>query len=178
MEKQLLSLLDFDLRITETHLASSLHDFLQIQAPISIQSSSTASASVQATNAHGRHVSSMAKVDPMSMDQHNSGKQAFSSLIDNLAEPTHDHVKRRPSLPNQPCLEEGEVMPVYKGRDTQDQYPSPDDGMSRLEEAMSQTYVPETFSGPTRVSYMLPPTRSVEGRGHSDSGYGSSRAMC
>ena len=36
--------------------------------------------------------------------------------------------RRRPSLPNQPCLEEGEVMPVYKSsqRVPQNHYPSPE----------------------------------------------------
>ncbi|KAG0246014.1 hypothetical protein BGX31_004893 [Mortierella sp. GBA43] len=193
MEKQLLSLLDFDLRITEADLASSLQDFLQVQS--SAQSSSTASASVHASASHNRYVSSTPKAVPVlsptssyipqsvPINQPSSNKRAFSSrpgMIDQSAEqPPHDHFKRRPSLPNQPCLEEGEVLPVYKGpiRNTQDQYPSPDDGMSRHEEALSQVYVPESYPTAARVT-QLPPTMSVDGRGRSGRGYGSSRAMC
>lgn len=194
MEKQLLSLLDFDLRITEADLASSLQGFLQLQAATSVPSSTSPSQ----VHAHSRYVSSVPKAVPvlsptssyipqsMPINQPSSNKRAFSSrpgMIDNPAEQPQEQFKRRPSLPNQPCLEEGEVIPVLKGpiRNTQDQYPSPDgglDGMGRQDEVLSHVYVPEAYPTSTHVSHMLPPVMSVEGRGRSGRGYGSSRAMC
>ncbi|KAF9362201.1 hypothetical protein BGX34_006632 [Mortierella sp. NVP85] len=193
MEKQLLSLLEFDLRITEADLASSLQGFLQLQATTSTPSPT----SPFQTHAHSRYVSSLPKAVsvlstssyvPLSMpiNQPSSNKRAFSShpgTIDNPADQPQEQFKRRPSLPNQPCLEEGEVIPVFKGpiRNTQDQYPSPDgglDSMGRHGGALSQVCVPDAYPTSTRVSHMLPPVMPVEGRGRSGRGYGSSRAMC
>ncbi|KAF9199833.1 hypothetical protein BGZ59_003675, partial [Podila verticillata] len=45
MEKQLLSLLDFDLRITETDLASSLQEFMQQSAPSGLSINTTLASS-------------------------------------------------------------------------------------------------------------------------------------
>ncbi|KAK3816638.1 MAG: hypothetical protein J3Q66DRAFT_343070 [Benniella sp.] len=196
MEKQLLSLLEFDLRITEADLASSLQGFLQLQAATSTPSSTSPSQ----VHAHSRYVSSLPKVVPvlsptptssyvlqsMPINQPRSNKHAFSSrpgMTDNPADQPKEQFKRRPSLPNQPCLEEGEVIPVFKGpiRNTQDQYPSPDgglDGMGQHDEVLSQVCVPDAYPTSTRVSHMLPPVMPVEGRGRSGRGYGSSRAMC
>ncbi|KAG0082052.1 hypothetical protein BGZ90_000546 [Linnemannia elongata] len=103
MEKQLLSLLDFDLRITEADLASSLQEFMRLQQ----QTSSSTLTSTAPSEASSR-------------------RQGGAEIQMEL--PPQEHFKRRTSLPNQPCLEEGEVMPVYKGpmRNNQNQYPSPD----------------------------------------------------
>ncbi|KAI9241571.1 MAG: hypothetical protein BYD32DRAFT_37559 [Podila humilis] len=53
-----------------------------------------------------------------------------------------DFSRRRPSLPNQPCLEEGEVMPVYKGptRSHVDQYPSPDGDHHQQQQQQQQQH--------------------------------------
>jgi hypothetical protein len=197
MEKQLLSLLDFDLRITEADLASSLQGFLQPQATTSTPLSTSSTLPSQ-VHAHSRYVSSLPKTVPvlsptssyvpqsMHINQPTSNKRAFSSrpgMTDNPVDQPQEQFKRRPSLPNQPCLEEGEVIPVFKGpiRNAQDQYPSPDgelDGMGRHDEALSQVCVPDAYPTSTRVSHMLPPVMPVEGRGRSRRGYVSSRAMC
>ncbi|KAF9973059.1 hypothetical protein BGZ65_009470, partial [Modicella reniformis] len=190
MEKQLLSLLDFDLRITEADLALSLQDFLQIQAASSTLSSPTLHASISMSNMHNRYVSSASKavsVPPPSSS--NIPKKHASSSRPNMNDalvdqPPHEHFKRRPSLPNQPCLEEGEVIPVYKDsiHNTQDQYPSPDSGpdsVNKHGEMLSQLYVPETHSSAhkpwmattgstyhsaskTRVSHMPPPHMAAQ----------------
>ncbi|KAG0093906.1 hypothetical protein BGZ93_008776 [Podila epicladia] len=144
MEKQLLSLLDFDLRITEADLAASLQDFLQVQQ--------ASSASVTPPEANNRY-STLQKPTPSSSipsptssyisalpNQPSSNKRASTTrqdLVPTQAPPhaqPYEHYRRRPSLPNQPDLEEGEVMPVYKGpiRGNQDQYPSPDGGPDAL----------------------------------------------
>ncbi|KAG0047049.1 hypothetical protein BGZ83_007792 [Gryganskiella cystojenkinii] len=150
MEKQLLSLLDFDLRITEADLASSLQDFMQLQA------ATAAAATASHTTVHTPETSSRYTPPAVSkpvassipsptssympqgvpMNQPSSNKRGSSSRqgmaeIQLQQQPQvvlQEHFKRRPSLPNQPSLEEGEVMPVYKGpiRNNQDQYPSPD----------------------------------------------------
>lgn len=46
----------------------------------------------------------------------------------------HDAFRRRPSLPNQPYLEEGEAMPTNKRptRNHQNHYPSPDSGLDMI----------------------------------------------
>ncbi|KAG0227621.1 hypothetical protein BGW41_003730 [Actinomortierella wolfii] len=138
MEKQLLSLLDFDLRITEADLASSLHDFMQMQAA----STTTPNPSISAADHSSRYIKSSS---PYNVAQ--PALPPSSTVAAKHSRPQHISVQqqqqhampvfhRRPSLPNQPCLEEGEVMPVYKGptHDRRDQYPSPDgandDGLS------------------------------------------------
>ncbi|KAG0379733.1 hypothetical protein BGX24_011924 [Mortierella sp. AD032] len=139
MEKQLLSLLDFDLRITEADLASSLQEFMHLQATASSTPSSTA-----ASEASSRYASPAPKPvsvpSPTSsyipqsipLNQPSSNKRGSTSRQGGaemqMELPPQEHFKRRTSLPNQPCLEEGEVMPIYKGpmRNNQDQYPSPD----------------------------------------------------
>ncbi|KAG0297773.1 hypothetical protein BGZ96_004964 [Linnemannia gamsii] len=117
MEKQLLSLLDFDLRITEADLASSLQEFMHLQQATS-SSSSSAHASTEASS---RYAS-----PPSSNKRGSVSRQGGAEMQMDLH--PQEHFKRRTSLPNQPCLEEGEVMPVYKGpmRNSQHQYPSPD----------------------------------------------------
>ncbi|KAG0204026.1 hypothetical protein BGX28_003905 [Mortierella sp. GBA30] len=146
MEKQLLSLLDFDLRITESDLASSLQDFIQLQAGSAVTVSTPSSSSTASENT-SRYTSSAPKTvsipSPTSSyvpqtvpSNHLSGNKRGSSNCHRMAEdvqlPPHpqEPFKRRPSLPNQPCLEEGEVLPMYKGpiRSNEDQYPSPDGG--------------------------------------------------
>ncbi|KAG0277867.1 hypothetical protein BGZ95_005160 [Linnemannia exigua] len=109
MEKQLLSLLDFDLRITEADLASSLQEFMHLQATASSYTPQSIPLNQPSSNKRG-----------------STSRQGGAEMQMEL--PPQEHFKRRTSLPNQPCLEEGEVMPVYKGpmRNNQDQYPSPD----------------------------------------------------
>ncbi|KAF9577945.1 hypothetical protein BGW38_006533 [Lunasporangiospora selenospora] len=184
MEKQLLGLLDFDLRITEADLASSLHEFMQLQqqsattlsaelslpsryvsastaaaAPAKVLRKSTSNSSMTSINStpsilslrtpsprNSYHLSSSSQILPLTQPnttmssrrrsstnlktlaqmQHHSqqhmltqqqqqhyshgtlGSRSSMDMMDSLA-------RRRPSLPNQPCLEEGEIMPVYKG---------------------------------------------------------------
>ncbi|KAF9927929.1 hypothetical protein FBU30_002767 [Linnemannia zychae] len=143
MEKQLLSLLDFDLRITEADLASSLQEFIQLQAASSATPTSSAHSSGVPSEASSRYTSPMPKSasvpSPTSsyipqsvpLNQPSSNKRGSTSRQNHETQPempSHEHFKRRTSLPNQPCLEEGEVMPVYKGplRSGEGQYPSPD----------------------------------------------------
>jgi hypothetical protein len=155
MEKQLLSLLDFDLRITEADLGSSLQDFLQLQAataapsstnPVFSETSSryaTPTSNKSSTSIPSPTSSYMPQGVPINQPSSNK-RESFSrqgmAEIQLEQQPQqrylheqqylhiHEQFKRRPSLPNQPSLEEGEVMPVYKGpiRNNQDQYPSPD----------------------------------------------------
>ncbi|GJJ74093.1 PHO85 cyclin-1 [Entomortierella parvispora] len=165
MEKQLLSLLDFDLRITESDLASSLQDFMQLQAASAVNASApnTTVASAASTETSSRYASPVSKAtsvpSPTSsympqgvpVNQPSSNKRGSSSR-QGMTESTTQHIqmpvpqeqfKRRPSLPNQPSLDEGEVMPVYKGpiRNNQDQYPSPDGGNDApLPEDMSMSH--------------------------------------
>ncbi|KAG0088533.1 hypothetical protein BGZ93_005776 [Podila epicladia] len=159
MEKQLLSLLDFDLRITEADLASSLQEFMRQSAPagLSINTSLASSSSTSRRYSACSPVSTLsppasahkpvsmvsllpsprsAHIPPYNHTRANKrGSTSRQGLIGQLQpqQPQQmlsfqDFSRRRPSLPNQPCLEEGEVMPVYKGhfRSHADQYPSPD----------------------------------------------------
>ena len=141
MEKQLLSLLDFDLRITEADLASSLQEFMHLQ-----QTSSSTHTSTASSEASSRYASPVPVPKPITVPSPTSSYIPQSIPLNQLSAnrrgstsrqggaemqmelPPQEHFKRRTSLPNQPCLEEGEVMPVYKGpmRNSQDQYPSPD----------------------------------------------------
>lgn len=174
MEKQLLSLLDFDLRITEADLASSLQDFLQAQQ---------ASASVTPSEVNNRYSSPIQKSTPSSsipsptssyipqalpINQPSSNKRASTTRQDlattaSVVQP-HEYYKRRPSLPNQPDLEEGEVMPVYKGpiRGHQDQYPSPDGG-------------PDALAAPSYDEEMAPASSSSHQRSYTPNGYGATQ---
>ncbi|KAF9568321.1 hypothetical protein EC968_002974 [Mortierella alpina] len=150
MEKQLLSLLDFDLRITESDLASSLQDFMQLQSTTatagSTSSSSVAAPAASSENATryascaskassvpsptSSYLPQVAPVNHLSSNKRgSSSRHAMAEEAPYVQQP-QEHFKRRPSLPNQPCLEEGEVMPVYKGpiRSNEHQYPSPDAG--------------------------------------------------
>ncbi|KAF9968865.1 hypothetical protein BGZ70_000009 [Mortierella alpina] len=144
MEKQLLSLLDFDLRITEADLASSLQDFLQQQQQQQLPSPS-ASASPElsiisryaapVSPAH-KKVTTMSTPSPRSScappviphNQFSSNKRSSASRhqqpapqsrtqVHVLQQQPQDVFRRRPSLPNQPCLEEGEVMSIHKEPD-------------------------------------------------------------
>ncbi|ORZ27775.1 hypothetical protein BCR41DRAFT_345879, partial [Lobosporangium transversale] len=164
MEKQLLSLLDFDLRITEADLASSLQDFLELQqatsSSVSAKGTTIPSGTTSTLDAHARsHGSRYTSSVPapktnlvpspsssyipqtVPVNQPSSNKRASASREDRaeirVVVPPHDQFKRRPSLPNQPCLEEGEVMPMYKIpiRNNQDQYPSPDSGPDSMNES-------------------------------------------
>ncbi|KAF9287190.1 hypothetical protein BGZ74_001156 [Mortierella antarctica] len=136
MEKQLLSLLDFDLRITEADLAASLQDFLQAQ---------------QASSA-----------SPSANKRASTTRQDLATTAPSHAQP-YEHYRRRPSLPNQPDLEEGEVMPVYKGpiRGNQDQYPSPDSG-------------PDALAAPSYDEEMTPSASSHQ-RSYTPNGYGAAQ---
>ncbi|KAF8928115.1 hypothetical protein BGZ47_001808 [Haplosporangium gracile] len=142
MEKQLLALLDFDLRITEADLASSLQEFMHLQQ----QTSSSAHPSTAPSEASNHYASPVSVPKPVTvpsptssyisqsipLNQPSSNKRGSTGrqtgVETQMELPPHEHFKRRTSLPNQPCLEEGEVLPVYKGpmRNNQDQYPSPD----------------------------------------------------
>ncbi|KAG0327549.1 hypothetical protein BGZ99_007387 [Dissophora globulifera] len=165
MEKQLLSLLDFDLRITEADLASSLQAFLDLQATTSsVQSTSEAQYSrciatvlkpVSIPSPKGNYTpQALPSNQPSSNKRGSISQQGIAEIQPVDQALPQDHFKRRPSLPNQPCLEEGETMPVYKGpiRNTQDQYPSPDSGpdgsngpSSRHEEMPSGTCIPDAY---------------------------------
>ncbi|KAF9990540.1 hypothetical protein BGZ75_001413, partial [Mortierella antarctica] len=149
MEKQLLSLLDFDLRITEADLASSLQGFLQQQQPQQqhqqpsptvcaspeVSIISRYAASVAPTGALPAHkkAANMSTPSPRSScaapviphNQFSSNKRSSTSRhqqpvpqsrtqVHVLQQQPQDVFRRRPSLPNQPCLEEGEVMSIHK----------------------------------------------------------------
>ncbi|KAG0262659.1 hypothetical protein DFQ27_002223 [Actinomortierella ambigua] len=143
MEKQLLSLLDFDLRITEADLASSLHDFMQMQAASTAQSAPSPASEVSSRyvkNTPSSYGVAQPTLPPTSSvaatAKHSRPQQHVLAQPQQQQQHPMPVFNRRPSLPNQPCLEEGEVLPVYKGptHDRRDQYPSPDgandDGMS------------------------------------------------
>ncbi|KAF9143909.1 hypothetical protein BGX30_014393 [Mortierella sp. GBA39] len=162
MEKQLLSLLDFDLRITEADLASSLQEFMHLQQ----QTSSTTHTTTAPSEASSRYASPVPVPKPVTvpsptssyilqsipLNQPSSNKRGSTSRQGDveiqMELPPQEHFKRRPSLPNQPCLEEGEVMPVYKGpmRNNQDQYPSPDGAADDLAPAPHNDDVTPTSS--------------------------------
>ncbi|KAF9197721.1 hypothetical protein BGZ49_001714 [Haplosporangium sp. Z 27] len=183
MEKQLLSLLDFDLRITEADLATSLSDFLQQQqqkstsavlssscsssdlsnnrnqlASINTSLRSTTSPTQKAVvvvtpttpsprnsflpqNLPLNHQStnkraSLGRIQTQQQQQQQQQQQCRTQ-VHMLQQQPHDAFRRRPSLPNQPCLEEGEILPVYKRpvRNHQNHYPSPDSGSDVLTSA-------------------------------------------
>ncbi|KAF9087723.1 hypothetical protein BGX23_007926, partial [Mortierella sp. AD031] len=151
MEKQLLALLDFDLRITEADLASSLHEFLQQQqSTVSAPNATTAStvaperpisryasgatplSVVTSTVTKASGASSM--VSPTTPSPRSSVSYQSTPLIQlssnkrgsissrgsrtqfqvihhqQQQQQPQDVFRRRPSLPNQPCLEEGETL--------------------------------------------------------------------
>ncbi|KAF9430064.1 hypothetical protein BGZ94_008498 [Podila epigama] len=177
MEKQLLSLLDFDLRITETDLANSLQDFLNAQ-----QAAVAATTSVDSTS--NRYTSPVQSKQPvpatvtipsptssylpniLPSNQPSSNKRASTSRNEHLQpisgtgpqqlQLPQDHYKRRPSLPNQPDLEEGETMPVYKGpiRNHQDQYPSPDELAPSSTGSRQRSYTPENGYSASQKAWM------------------------
>ncbi|KAF8982398.1 hypothetical protein BGZ52_001899 [Haplosporangium bisporale] len=161
--------------VGEADLASSLQDFLQVQQ---------ASASVTPSdNTKTRYSTPIQKPTPSSsipsptssyipqalpLNQPSSNKRTSTTRQD-LATPAsaaqpHEHFKRRPSLPNQPDLEEGEVMPVYKGpiRGHQDQYPSPDGG-------------PDALAAPSYDEEMAPASSSSHQRSYTPDGYGAAQ---
>ncbi|KAF9192744.1 hypothetical protein BGZ51_004912 [Haplosporangium sp. Z 767] len=181
MEKQLLSLLDFDLRITEADLASSLQGLMQLQAAATTCSSSTTSLapSIIPSEAPSRYTSRaqktvtipsptssyvprVAPINHPSTNKRETGSQhGMAEEIQHVQHP-QDHFKRRPSLPNQPCLEEGEVLPVFKtsNRNNQDQYPSPDSGpdglpINRDGETHSHAYASDSYAS-AQKTWMAP----------------------
>ncbi|KAG0345934.1 hypothetical protein BG004_002765 [Podila humilis] len=187
MEKQLLSLLDFDLRITEADLASSLQDFLEAQQAAASGVNSEASSEL-----NSRYGSPVQKPTPvvvtstipspttsyipqgLPLNQPNSNKRGSTSrqelttavapaMVPQPMQLPQEYYKRRPSLPNQPDLEDGEVMPIYKGpvRGSQDQYPSPDGG-------------PDSLAGPSYDEHMMPVNSSSSShqRSYTSDGYG------
>ncbi|KAG0244272.1 hypothetical protein BGX31_009453 [Mortierella sp. GBA43] len=146
MEKQLLSLLDFDLRITEADLAESLQDFLQKSSELSgsrfiPQAIVTGQAQKPATSPLTPSPRNSFVPQALPLNQSSSNKRGS---LERRTQPQHhyhhhrvqqqqphDAFRRRPSLPNQPCLEEGEVLPTCKRpiRNHQNHYPSPDSGL-------------------------------------------------
>ncbi|KAF9420715.1 hypothetical protein BGZ94_009041 [Podila epigama] len=145
MEKQLLSLLDFDLRITEADLASSLHRFMQQQSdrldidttsattrptrrfsstcmsPTSPTAYPTVHSNLLSPVSAQKHTV-LSQLSPRTGNSHSSNKRSSigrSSLVSHQ----HQHMlsfqytldHRRPSLPNQPSFEEGEALHHYKG---------------------------------------------------------------
>ncbi|KAF9138942.1 hypothetical protein BG015_002210 [Linnemannia schmuckeri] len=155
MEKQLLALLDFDLRITEADLASSLQDFLhqqQQQSTVSAPSSTTATTTERlnsryastplsvVTNAKATTatVASSAMVSPTTPSPRSSvsyqttplnqvssnkrgsigsrGSRTQFQMPQIMQQQPQDVFRRRPSLPNQPCLEEGETLHGYANK--------------------------------------------------------------
>ncbi|KAF9117103.1 hypothetical protein BGX27_003565 [Mortierella sp. AM989] len=213
MEKQLLSLLDFDLRITEADLASSLQGFLDVQAAAASVAAAPTAADVYSQS---RYVSSTQKAVPvpsptssyapqsMPINLSSSNKRGSSrpDMVDIQAtQQPYESFKRRPSLPNQPCLEEGEVMPDYKGpiRNSQDQYPSPDGGADLSGPVSSDEYTQKDWKAAsaiynsalsTRVTH-VPPLPMAMNQHQLNNGYAnqetadasgrnyrSSRAMC
>ncbi|KAF9362019.1 hypothetical protein BGX26_006536 [Mortierella sp. AD094] len=207
MEKQLLSLLDFDLRITEADLASSLQGFLDVQAAAAAATTDVHSQSRYAQKAVPvpSPTSSYAPQSiPVNLPSSNKRGSISRQDIANIqaAQQPYDSFKRRPSLPNQPCLEEGEVMPVYKGpiRNSQDQYPSPDGGADLSGPVSSEGYSQKnrkasgamyTSAPNPRLSHMPPPPMAMAqhqlNNGYANQevadassgrNYRSSRAMC
>ncbi|KAF9539048.1 hypothetical protein EC957_005848 [Mortierella hygrophila] len=151
MEKQLLALLDFDLRITEADLASSLQDFLQQQQTMSAPTttaterrnsryaSTPLSVVTTVSKASATTASSSAMVSPTTPSPRSSGSYQTTPLnqvssnkrgsIGSRGSRTQfqmpqivqqqqpqDVFRRRPSLPNQPCLEEGETLHGYANK--------------------------------------------------------------
>ncbi|KAF9429899.1 hypothetical protein BGZ76_001068 [Entomortierella beljakovae] len=152
MEKQLLSLLDFDLRITEADLASSLEDFLQKQqqkTASAVHGSNSRNAQLSINTSPSQKTTTTPStpsprnsyvLQTLSLNQQSTNKRASLGRISSqqqsrtqvhlLQQQPHDAFRRRPSLPNQPCLDDDEVIPVYKrtSRNYQNHYPSPDSG--------------------------------------------------
>ncbi|KAF8984110.1 hypothetical protein BGZ46_008831 [Entomortierella lignicola] len=211
MEKQLLSLLDFDLRITEADLASSLQDFLDVQAAAAATASATAAASAPIVDVHSqnRYVSPRQKIVPVPSptssyvpqsipinlsSSNKRGSAVRPGVIDIKApQQPYESFKRRPSLPNQPCLEEGEVMAVYKGpiHNSQDQYPSPDGSTDLNGSVNGEEYAQKNWKGSNvRISHIPPPPMALaqhrlingyvsqETANTSGRNFRSSRAMC
>ncbi|KAF8945365.1 hypothetical protein BGZ47_002825 [Haplosporangium gracile] len=155
MEKQLLALLDFDLRITEADLASSLQGFLhqqQQQSTVSAPSSTTATATERSSSRYASTplsvvttakattatIASSAMVTPTTPSPRSSGSyqttplnQVSSNKRGSIGsrgsrtqfqmpqivqQQAQDVFRRRPSLPNQPCLEEGETLHGYANK--------------------------------------------------------------
>ncbi|KAG0345325.1 hypothetical protein BGZ54_005599, partial [Gamsiella multidivaricata] len=83
-----------------------------------------------------------------------------------LQQQPHDAFRRRPSLPNQPCLEDGEIMPVVKKavRSHQNHYPSPDGGSEqpphRLQDEEMMTPAGSSHSSPENVGHGISLQRS------------------
>ncbi|KAF9935431.1 hypothetical protein FBU30_000029 [Linnemannia zychae] len=158
MEKQLLALLDFDLRITEADLASSLHDFLQQQSktvstiserPTSRYASASVAPLSVVTTATAKTTATSSLVSPTTPSPRSSGSYQITPLnqlssnkrgsVSNRGSRTQLHIlqqqqqhvqqqqpqdvfRRRPSLPNQPCLEEGETLHGYSNKHFRGQY--------------------------------------------------------
>ncbi|KAF9433800.1 hypothetical protein BGZ76_008962 [Entomortierella beljakovae] len=200
MEKQLLSLLDFDLRITEADLAASLQGFLDMQSAAAV---ATANAHAPASTRYSTPAQKTATIpSPTSsytphsipINLSSSNKRGSINRMDiadlQAAQQPYDSFKRRPSLPNQPCLEEGEVMPVYKGpiRNTQDQYPSPDGGADLNGQTGNEedVYSQKNWKASDAMYSTAPNTRlSMPPHQHKESvdvsserNYRPSRAMC
>ncbi|KAG0344152.1 hypothetical protein BG005_002026 [Podila minutissima] len=175
MEKQLLSLLDFDLRITEADLAASLQDFLQAQQASSAsvtpseankrysipQKPTPSSSSSSIPSPASSYISALPN-QPSANKRASTTRQDLATTAPSHAQP-YEHYRRRPSLPNQPDLEEGEVMPVYKGpiRGNQDQYPSPDSG-------------PDALAAPSYDEEMTPSASSHQ-RSYTPNGHGAAQ---
>ncbi|KAF9365322.1 hypothetical protein BGX34_010448 [Mortierella sp. NVP85] len=150
MEKQLLSLLDFDLRITEADLAASLQDFVHLQRSSAELSSSRYAPPTIVTKPVQKPVAAAPSPStpsprnsfvPHALPQQSTNKRGSTGRASSShyhsriqQQQPHDAFRRRPSLPNQPCLEEGEHLPTYKRpiRNHQNHYPSPDSGLDMI----------------------------------------------
>jgi hypothetical protein len=82
--------------------------------------------------------------------------------------------RRRPSLPNQPCLEEGEVLPVYKASQgvKQNHYPSPENNQ---DEEMTLAHH-NTHCSPPEASYQVMNSKARLTR-HTSVAYGRHQSM-
>ncbi|KAK3836801.1 MAG: hypothetical protein J3R72DRAFT_200789 [Linnemannia gamsii] len=239
MEKQLLALLDFDLRITEADLASSLHNFLQQQQqstvsapivsttknttvperPISRYASGMVTPLYPINTAAGKpaaattSLSFLTEVSPTTpsprssgtyqttpLNQLSSNKRAsingsnsnrnsrtqFQVLHQQSVQQQHqqpqDAFRRRPSLPNQPCLEEGETLHGYSNKaggpfrgqyqhqqqyhytsqhpHHQNHYPSPDSGSDAYVSQRSSSSSDEEMT-PASTSACSPPSEQT-----------------
>ncbi|GJJ74837.1 PHO85 cyclin-1 [Entomortierella parvispora] len=175
MEKQLLSLLDFDLRITEADLAASLHEFMiqqqqsltlspseRVSRHVSTLATSTSTTSISTSTIPSKRLSTSRQ----SLAHHRPSPTSVAATIavkaaTATAATPQETFRRRPSLPNQPCLEEGEVMPVYKSsqRVPQNHYPSPENNQDE-----EMTLATSASSSSSSSSYSPPESYHVSNK--------------
>ncbi|KAG0042024.1 hypothetical protein BGZ83_000995, partial [Gryganskiella cystojenkinii] len=180
MEKQLLSLLDFDLRITEADLAASLQEYMQKQQ----QQTTTSTVATTFERASARFASASTSTCSIPSKRASTGRQSMVHRPVILATVTsamqqqqpQDQFRRRPSLPNQPALEDGEILPVYKTsqRVPQNHYPSPENNQDE-EMALAPSSTHNDYSPPDVAYQVMSKTRLS--KVHSSLAYGRHQSM-